>query len=184
MGVDTSACRPFPSESAQDYDTGESNVCSRRLCAWLGTIARGGNSMKLLLLKSAVAALTAFALAGCGTTRVLTSLTVSPAAAAALAPGTPVQFTATGIFNQTPTPVTPFTVGWTSHVPFTATPNSLVTIDSTGLAHCNGFVGTSVIGAFHPVDLQSPLPATDPIGGGAGFVSATAQLTCPAPAKQ
>lgn len=139
--------------------------------------------MKQLLLQSAVAALATFALAGCGSVRVLTSLTVSPVSATAPAPGTPVQFTATGIFSQAPTPVTPFTVGWTSHVPFTATPNTAVTIDSTGLAHCNGFVGTSAIGAFHPVDLQSPLPATDPIGLGTGFVSATAQLTCPAPPK-
>ena len=120
---------------------------------------------------------------GCGSrtmtnsNRVLQSMTVTPAAADAqnFANGQ-VQFTATGIFNQPPSPqqVTfqpPYTGGWSVMGGGT---QPAATIDANGLAQC-------VPGAVGKATIVATATANAAMGTGATGVAvqASTTLTCP-----
>lgn len=123
----------------------------------------------------AVAALGLVA-AGCGTSdtssRVLESISVTPATASALSGGQ-VQFTATGSFSKPPSPpqvafVAPYSGGWQTSDP------SITTIDEAGMAQCAaGAAGTVTVIAEASANKSSG-PAAMSVG-----VRGTAQLTCP-----
>lgn len=117
------------------------------------------------------------ALVACGgmnsSNRVLMSMTLSPAAADAqnFANGQ-VQFTATGVFSEPPTPATvtfmePFTGSWM------VSNSNIAIIDQNGMAKCvagtSGVVTVSAIASSNSA--QAPAMST--------AVSATAMLTCP-----
>ncbi|MGB0066077.1 MAG: hypothetical protein WBP85_16665 [Terracidiphilus sp.] len=115
--------------------------------------------------------------AGCANgDRQLQSLSISPATATAN--GSPVQFTATGHWSESPTTVTPQAATW---VACTATdaPTTDATISSAGMATCaSGAKGTYEVYAWDP----RPGPACTAIpacGGGCEAIIATAQITCP-----
>ena len=117
---------------------------------------------------------------GCGSSRQLTFISVSPASADAKnSPNGQVQFTATGTFNKPPTPVTPLPVTWCPQATCgVSTPvNVGITVDGNGLAQCEpAFVGTVTVVAMAPANpgaMMTPMPRMN------GMVSGTAQLTCP-----
>ena len=118
--------------------------------------------------------------ASCGTTRQLTSITVSPASADARnSPNGQVQFTAAGAFSEPPSPVTPLPVTWCPQATCgVGTPvNVGITIDGNGLAQCEpAFVGTVPIVAMAPA---KPGAMITPMSGMNGMIFGTAQLTCP-----
>jgi hypothetical protein len=117
----------------------------------------------------------------CGTsttTRNIQTVTISPATATAQ-PGEQVQFTAAGIFNSPPSPVTPIAATWGACYQNAAT--TAITVSSNGVAQCvSGASGTYTVWAF--VAKQGPgacpLYATA-CGVGGCQVTGTAQLTCP-----
>jgi hypothetical protein len=122
-------------------------------------------------------------IAGCGSmmssSRQMQSLTVTPASADAQAfPGGKVQFTAMGTFNIAPTTVTSPPVLWSIGSPFGSPPANMpaATVDSTGLAQCNGFVGTVLVEATAPTEPEIPLLQMTSM---TTTVSGTAQLVCP-----
>jgi hypothetical protein len=123
------------------------------------------------------------AIAGCGgatsSSRQLQSLTVTPASADAQAsPGGKVQFTATGTFNMAPMTVMSPPVLWSIGSPFGSPPPTMpaASIDSTGLAQCNGFVGRVIIEATAPTEPEIPLLQMTSM---TMTVSGMAQMTCP-----
>jgi hypothetical protein len=111
--------------------------------------------------------------------RMLQSLAVTPASADAQNfPGGKVQFTATGTFNMAPVTVTSQAVMWSIGSPFAA-PSPMMpqaSIDSNGLAQCNGFVGSTIVAATAPTEPEIPLLGMTP---STPAVSATATLICP-----
>jgi hypothetical protein len=127
-----------------------------------------------LLLLAAVITLS------CGTsstTRSIQSLTVSPTTANGI--NGPVQFTATGIFNTPPSPVTPVAAIWGAcdqNGPTTA-----ITVSSNGVAQCtSGASGTYTVWAYVVQQGQKACPQyVTACGGGGCQVTSTAQLTCP-----
>lgn len=121
--------------------------------------------------------LAVLALSGCGSSnRLLTAISVSPATGQP-ADSAGIQFTATGTFTQSPMTVAPLTVTW-SFTGNLSIPNPpLVSIDSNGLAHCNGFKGSVAVYAMRSTDPNAALPPAGP-GTGMGLVSGTARLTC------
>jgi hypothetical protein len=129
-----------------------------------------------LLLLAAVITLS------CGTssssTRSIQSVSISPATATAQ-PGEQVQFTATGIFDAPPSPVTPVTATWGSC--YQNAPTTAVTVSSNGIAQCaSGASGTYTVWADVVQQGQRACPAYATACGGAGcVVTGTAQLTCP-----
>lgn len=136
-----------------------------------------------LICTSVALILVAACVAGCGGStmnsgRMLQSLTVTPASADAQNfPGGKVQFTATGTFNMAPTTASP-AVMWSIGSPF-ATPSPTMpqaTIDSTGLAQCNAFVGTTLVAATAPTEPEIPLQGMTP---STPAVSGSATLICP-----
>jgi hypothetical protein len=122
-------------------------------------------------------------IAGCGgsmnSSRQLQSLTVTPASADAQSfPGGKVQFTAMGTFNMAPMAVMSPPVRWSIGSPFASQPVSMpaATVDTNGLAQCNGFVGTAIVEATAPTEPEIPLLQMTSM---TITVSGTAQLICP-----
>ena len=116
----------------------------------------------------------------CGSSRELTSISVSPATADAQKfPKGQVQFTATGTFSMAPTTVTPLSVTWCPQATCgVGTPANVgIIIDGNGLAQCEpSFTGTVTIVAEAP---RNPGAMIMPMSGMNGMVSGTAQMTCP-----
>ncbi|HEY6306267.1 MAG TPA: hypothetical protein VI488_07370 [Candidatus Angelobacter sp.] len=121
---------------------------------------------------------------GCGGSvmnsgRMLQSLTVTPASADAQTfPGGRVQFTVTGTFNMVPVTVASPVVMWSIGSPF-APPSPTMpqaSVNATGLAQCNGFVGTTLVEATAPSEPEIPLQGMTP---STPAVSGTATLICP-----
>ncbi len=118
----------------------------------------------------------------CGSSpRILQSVSLSPATADAQ--GSPVQFTATGYFNEQPSTVNQLTASWGAC--FQNQPTTVVSVSTDGLAQCAaGAVGTYTVWAWAerggdscgPAD---PIPANPCGGAGECQVTGTAQLTCP-----
>ena len=111
--------------------------------------------------------------------RMLQSLTVTPASADAQNfPGGKVQFSATGTFNMAPVTVDSQAVLWSIGNPF-ASPSPTMpqaSVSTTGLAQCNGFVGTTLVEATAPTEPEIPLQGMTP---STPAVSASATLVCP-----
>lgn len=122
----------------------------------------------------------------------LQSVSLSPAFMHAQ--GSPVQFTATGYFNQQPSPAELFSANWGAC--YQNQPTTAVTVSSDGLAQCAaGAVGTYTVWAVAqrggescgPAGSESPARSTNPhktpanpCGGSAECqVAGSAQLTCP-----
>jgi hypothetical protein len=128
--------------------------------------------------------LSAAGIAGCGGSamtsgRVLQTLTLTPSSADAQSfPGGKVQFAVTGTFNTAPATVVSPAVLWSIGSPF-ATPPPVTphaSVDATGLAQCNGFVGTTLVEATAPTEPEIPLQGMTP---STPAVSGTATLICP-----
>lgn len=124
-------------------------------------------------------------IAGCGGTttnspRRLQSITVTPASADAQAsPGGKVQFMATGTFNMAPMTVMSPAVLWSIGSPFGPPPPPnmpAASVDATGLAQCNGFVGKAIVEATAPTEPEIPLLGMTSM---TSTVSGMAQMTCP-----
>jgi hypothetical protein len=121
--------------------------------------------------------------AGCGGStmnngRMLQSITVTPASADAQTfPGGKVQFTATGTFSMAPMTAAP-AVMWSIGSPFGMPSPTMpqASIDSTGLAQCNAFVGTTLVEATAPTEPEIPLIGMTP---STPAVSGSATLICP-----
>jgi hypothetical protein len=118
----------------------------------------------------------------CGSSpRILQSVSLSPPTADAQ--GSPVQFTATGYFNEQPSPMKLLTANWGACYQNQAT--AAVSVSASGVAQCAaGAVGTYTVWAWAERGGDSCGPAgTIPVNpcGGAGEcqVTGTAQLTCP-----
>jgi hypothetical protein len=118
----------------------------------------------------------------CGSSpRILQSATLSPPTADAQS--SPVQFTATGYFNQQPSPVKLLTANWGACYQNQRT--TAVSVSPDGLAQCAaGAVGTYAVWAVAERGGDSCGPAgtvpANPCGGaGECQVTGTAQLTCP-----
>jgi hypothetical protein len=133
------------------------------------------------------------ALAGCGGTtmsnsqRVMQSLMVTPSSADAQnSPGGKVQFTATATFNMAPMTVKSPPVLWSIGSPFpTPTPMGMSmstamspspTVDSSGVAQCNGFTGIVAVQASAPANPNVPISQMSAM---MATVAGMAQLTCP-----
>jgi hypothetical protein len=112
---------------------------------------------------------------GCGTSRELQSVALSPASAVGHA-----TFTATGTFNRKPSPVqlTNKDLTWcagSSTGMCIGNINPGITIDQNGSAQCApSFTGTVTVLAGTPSSAM-----TNPDGGSQLKVFGTAQLTCP-----
>jgi hypothetical protein len=115
----------------------------------------------------------------CSTSRLAQSVTVSPTTADArdFADGQ-VQFTATGYYNQEPSPVTPLTATWG----VCASNGNLngVSVNASALAQCGrGATGTYNVFASVQNPSRGVCTVDLPCGGeGCGQVVGTAQLTC------
>jgi len=113
--------------------------------------------------------------------RMLQSVTLSPPVADAQ--GSPVQFTATGNFNNQPTPVKLVTVNWGAC--YQNQPTTGVLVNAEGLAQCAaGAVGTYTVWGWADRGGGScgtaGLVPANPCGGvGECEVTGTAKLTCP-----
>ena len=121
----------------------------------------------------------------CGSSpRMLQSVSLSPATADAQ--GSPVQFTATGYFDQQPSPQKLTAPSWGACNPNQPyLPTTAVSVSADGLAQCaTGAVGTYTVWAVGERGGDSCGTAgSDPANpcGGAGScqVTGTAQLKCP-----
>jgi len=125
----------------------------------------------LLVLVAAIAL-------ACGSSpRTLQSVSLSPATADAQ--GIPVQFTATGYYNNPPSPVKSLAVTWGACYQGQAT--TAVTVSTSGLARCGiGAVGTYTVWAFAPTGVRAcPALSTNCGGTPVCTITGTAQLTCP-----
>jgi hypothetical protein len=116
----------------------------------------------------------------CGT-RSLQSVNLSPPAA--VADGSPVQFTATGYFSEPPSPVELPSVSW--GVCYQNQRTTAVSVSADGLAKCTaGAVGTYTVLAVAQrsggCGGNNGEVVANPCGGaGECQVTGTAQLTCP-----
>lgn len=126
----------------------------------------------------------AFALA-CGVSqpRLLESVALSPTSADAQNyPGGMVQFTATGTYNKSPSPVAPLSATWGA-CDVTGANTSEVFVSSSGVAQCaSGAAGTYTVWAFDVVVIpgKSACPEiVNSCGVGCGQVTGFALLTCP-----
>ena len=117
----------------------------------------------------------------CGTNaqRQLESITVTPASAAS---NEPVQFTATGHYNTSPSTATPKNLSWGVCVQTgnEEMPTTNVTINQTGIAQCNqNAAGNYLVWANAPILGNNPTcEVMTPCGDTCGTVKGTAQLTC------
>jgi len=114
--------------------------------------------------------------------RALQSVTLSPPAADAQ--GSPVQFTATGYFNDQPLQATLSAANWGACYQHQAT--TAVSVSTGGVAQCAaGAVGTYTVWAWAESAADScggnngEVPANPCGGGGQCQPTGTAQLTCP-----
>ena len=113
-------------------------------------------------------------IAGCSsmnstTDRRLQTITLTPATATGHDSSTgQISFTATGVFNAAPSPVTPLSVSsWQVSDP------AIASVNDAGIAQCNaGAMGTATVKAMAPSGSDMP-------GTTATLVTGTAQLTCP-----
>jgi hypothetical protein len=128
----------------------------------------------LLLLALSLVAL------GCGSSRDLKSVAISPAAANAKDfPNGQVAFTATGTFSKPPSPekLTGMDVSWCvgdSQGRCVGNINPGITVDSNGIASCvSTFSGTATVLAGKTKSVMMP------DGGSQMGVFGSAQLTCP-----
>ncbi|HLV86991.1 MAG TPA: hypothetical protein VKV39_08455 [Candidatus Sulfotelmatobacter sp.] len=129
----------------------------------------------------------AVTLVACGGSshHVLQSVSISPASADAQNfPGGQVQFTATGYFNNRPSPVTPLGANWGACVVTAGSeqPSNDINISDAGLASCRaGASGTYKIWASSSNSIPGTVTcqAMGPCGTGCGRVTGSAQLTCP-----
>jgi hypothetical protein len=129
-----------------------------------------------LLLPCVPLILIALVMLACSGNRQLQSSTIAPASADAMSSNGEVQFTATGTYSDG-SKVSPLTALWTINSPWVLTPVPVgVSVDSTGLGQCTGYVGTVTIFATAPADPGTPLAKMTMT---TKQVSATAQLTCP-----
>ena len=121
----------------------------------------------------------------CGSSpRLLQSVSLSPPTADAQ--GNPVLFTATGYFNQQPSPVKLTAPAWGACNPNQPyPPTTAVSVSADGVSQCAaGAVGTDTVWAVAQRGGDSCGPAgtvpANPCGGaGECQVTGTAQLTCP-----
>jgi len=122
---------------------------------------------------------------GSSSQHLLQSVSVTPATADAQNfPNGLVTFTATGVFNHAPSPVTPLQASWGVCVVTAGSeqPSNAVTISNTGVAQCAaGASGTYKIWASssNAVPGTATCQAMGPCGTGCGRVTGNAQLTCP-----
>ncbi|HEV2468446.1 MAG TPA: hypothetical protein VGS78_04580 [Candidatus Sulfotelmatobacter sp.] len=120
------------------------------------------------------------ALLGCGSSRQLKSITVSPATADAKSfPNGQVPFTATGTYSKppSPSPLTSNDVQWCVGSSSGACDGNIfpgATVDSNGVAQCGGvFTGTAFVLAGTEASVKNP-------DGGQQFkIFGSAQITCP-----
>jgi hypothetical protein len=111
----------------------------------------------------------------------LKSVSLSPPAADAQ--GSPVQFTATGYFNQQPSPVQLVSPNWGACYQNQRT--TAVSVSADGLAQCAaGAAGTYTVWAVaqrggDSCGAAGSVPANPCGGAGECQVTGTAQLTCP-----
>jgi hypothetical protein len=131
------------------------------------------------------------ALSGCGSSRQLQSLSVSPASTAAQ--GGQAQFTATGQFSSMPMSVSPASVSWWQSRPVVDPPSNMFGLALTSqpfTAQCSGFTGTITITALAPMDPGNTDPSISSTTFAhlvlqhtatqeSGFVAATATMNCP-----
>ena len=126
-----------------------------------------------------VLALLAFAMNGCGDDRVLQSITIAPAVANAQDyPNGQVLFTASGMFNKSPTRVDALTVQWQLPVAPLACPAPMCSgpIAPTVQVTCAGVQS----GTTAEVIAVAPRNPNMPAGSqGVPTVTAKAQLICP-----
>jgi hypothetical protein len=122
-------------------------------------------------------------IAGCGgnmmsSSRQMLSLAVTPASADAQNfPGGKVQFMATGTFSAAPMTVASPAVLWSIGNPFGPPPGMpAASVDSNGVAQCNGFTGTAIVEATAPTEPLIPLLQ---MNSTTVTVSGSAQLICP-----
>jgi hypothetical protein len=134
-------------------------------------------------------------LGGCGGStvansgRVMQSLMVTPSSADAQNfPGAKVQFAATATFNMSPMTVQSPPVVWSIGSPFPTPPSmmgmmgmstpmsSSPTVDTNGVAQCNGFTGIVAVQATAPANPNVPVSQMNAM---MGTVAGVAQLTCP-----
>jgi len=121
----------------------------------------------------------------CGSSpHLLQSVTVSPATADAKDfPNGLVQFTATGLYNSSPTRVTPLKANWGVCVLTAGSeqPSNAVTVSSNGLAQCvSGAPGMYVVFAWSTNPTKGAVcNVVEACSGGCGSINGTAQLTCP-----
>jgi hypothetical protein len=114
---------------------------------------------------------------GSSTPRVLESVSLSPLQATA--DGSPVQFTATGLYNTSPTSVTPFKATWGACAVGGSLTNE-VTVSSSGLASCvSGASGTFIVWGYGTSINGATCNVENACGGGCGRVTGIAALTCP-----
>ena len=123
----------------------------------------------------------ALVMSGCGSSRQLQSVTLTPASADAQSfPGGQVPFAASGTFSKSPSPVqlTSKDVQWcvgTSTGACVGNINPGASVDQNGLAQCNaGFVGTANILAGNVASMPM-----NPDGGAQLKTFGAAKLTCP-----
>jgi hypothetical protein len=129
---------------------------------------------------------------GCGSNNRLQSITISPASVASQ--GGQAQFTATGVFSNSPMSSMPVAVAWYSIPPAFDPPSQNIGFTRTSqpfMAKCSGFSGVINVTALAPTDAGAPADGTIPLGDFSalvlnhtttqvdGFVAATAQMTCP-----
>lgn len=124
----------------------------------------------LLLMVAAASVL------GCGSSRRLKSITITPASADAQNfPGGQVQFTASGTYSDG-SKVNPLSVVWSGGQPWSKMP-WIIQLNSDGLASCgNAQSGTYSVFATAPLDVNVPLSQ---MNMSTPQLSTTAQLTCP-----
>jgi hypothetical protein len=150
----------------------------------------------LLLFLLVVLFLLGLPVGGCGTDfrintfsnpREMQSLTISPGSVDAQTfPGGEVQFVVTATFNSDPVTVTSPPVLWSIGNPFpTPTPMPMSSgsisagapsVDASGRAQCNGFVGIVAVQATAPADPGMPLSQMNSMTMN---VAGTARMTCP-----
>lgn len=183
-----------PSEWVTESDCWVSTTTGLRENIWYSSqqetrvLARSPTRQEVCMRKYALSvfflAMLAIAVAlACGSSpRALQSVILSPPTADAQ--GKPVQFTATGSFNDQPSPASLSAANWGACYQNQRT--TAVSVSADGLAHCAvGAVGTYTVWAWAESAADScggnngEVPA-NPCGGSGGCqVTGTAQLTCP-----
>lgn len=133
----------------------------------------------LFLFLLVLAAGTMLACGSSSATHSLQSVAISPATADAQGyPNGQVPFTATGMYNTKPSPVTPISVEWGA-CDLKGNATTAVSVSSAGVAQCAGAAGTYTVWGFGSNPSGGTCTAINACGGGCGRITGTAQLTCP-----